>query len=604
MNISFDDYMKKLVSCYKGKAIGGTLGMPFEGYTNTNSIEFYKALPDKMHGNDDLDLQVVWLETLLQNGFPINGYHLSAAWRHLNFGPDEYGVALHNFKNKIFAPLSGVYGNKFGSGMGGAIRSEIWAALAPGDPALAVSFAKIDASADHYGSGISGSVFLTAVESAAYTEDDTERLIETGLSFVNKDIRFSSAIRDTVKWWHDTGDLFTVRKKILENYGADNWSDVTINVSFIVLAWLAGGGDFGKTVCSAVNCGYDADCTAASVGSILGILNPDGIEKKWSDPIGDKLVLSRQILGVRTSETMIGLCEKTAAAAVKCGEFYNSYARLTGVPQHIAEKTAEIPVWTDPSLAEMLFARSQRDSLLSILPLGIILTYPEVPSLAMGEEKEFSARILNPSRASARTHLKLSVPECFELSGDEFSFELPPLSEHEIHFKIKSNTDYKSAFDFLHFLFDINGMRYEAEAGIISAYPWTEKDSCDDISSLESARYSPAESFIKPISHGAKELAIEVRPAMPMTAAITCQGTRPLKLWFNGEKILEYNAEVYVPGLHRGQSVLANLKPCWNRIVLQAEDGNDGEIFFAIGNPVDWIWLNTLEWRKPREEQN
>ena len=100
-------------------------------------------------------------------------------------------------------------------------------------------------------------------------------------------IRFSSAIRDTVKWWHDTGDLFTVRKKILENYGADNWSDVTINVSFIVLAWLAGGGDFGKTVCSAVNCGYDADCTAASVGSILGILNPDGIEKRWSDPIGD-----------------------------------------------------------------------------------------------------------------------------------------------------------------------------------------------------------------------------------------------------------------------------------------------------------------------------
>ena len=123
----------------------------------------------------------------------------------------------------------------------------------------------------------------------------------------------------------------------------------------------------------------------------------------------------------------------------------------------------------------MLFARSQRDSLLSILPLGIILTYPEVPSLAMGEEKEFSARILNPSRTSAMTHLKLSVPECFELSGDEFSFELPPLSEHEIHFKIKSNTDYKSAFDFLHFLFDINGMRYEAEAGIISAYPMDRK---------------------------------------------------------------------------------------------------------------------------------
>ena len=66
MNISFDDYMKKLVSCYKGKAIGGTLGMPFEGYTNTNSIEFYKTLPDKMRGNDDLDLRFEAVDLLEQ----------------------------------------------------------------------------------------------------------------------------------------------------------------------------------------------------------------------------------------------------------------------------------------------------------------------------------------------------------------------------------------------------------------------------------------------------------------------------------------------------------------------------------------------------------
>lgn len=123
----------------------------------------------------------------------------------------------------------------------------------------------------------------------------------------------------------------------------------------------------------------------------------------------------------------------------------------------------------------------------------------------------------------------------------------PPLSEHEIHFKIKSNTDYKSAFDFLHFLFDINGMRYEAEAGIISAYPWTEKDGCDDISSLESARYSPAESFIKPISQRSKGACNRGSPAMPMTAAITCQGTKTAELWFNGEKILEYKCRGICP---------------------------------------------------------
>lgn len=606
LNITFDSYIKKLISCYKGKAVGGTLGMPYEGNTETNNIKFYDPMPEEMHGNDDLDLQVISLEALLENGLPVNCCHLARAWRHLNFGPDEYGVALHNLQNRIFAPLSGTYENKFHNGMGGAIRSELWAALAPGNPALAVSFAKTDASIDHCGSGISGSVFLTAVESAAYTEKETERLIETGLSFVKNDARFYSAIRDTVKWWRDTGDLFETREKILTYYKSDNWSDVTVNVCFIVLAWLAGNGDFGKTICNAVNCGYDADCTAASVGSIMGIINPDCIDEKWSEPIGDKLILSRQILGMRTSENMTQLCDKIAALAVKCGEFYNSAVGITKVPGHISAMSAEIPEWAEPSFADILSCKSGRESLICVSPLCIKLVYPEIPSLAKGEKKEFSAKISNPSNIPVRAALRLSVPEYFELEGNEFFFELPVGGSKEIRFKIKCNTDYKAAFDNIRLLIDINGMQYEEKAGIICAYPWVEKEcgsTCGDISSLENACYSPAAGFIKPITHGAKLMAIEVRPAMPIRAAFTCQGTRPLKLWFNGEKILEYNAKVYVPGLHRGQSVLADLKPEWNRIVLQLEDGADGEVFLAIGNPVDWIWLNTLEWRRIKENE-
>lgn len=605
MIIAFNDYMKKLISCYKGKAIGGTLGMPFEGDTETNNVKFYDPLPEAMQGNDDLDLQVVWLETLLKNGFPINRFHLAKSWRHLKFGPDEYGVTLHNLRNKVFAPLSGTYGNKFGSGMGGAIRSELWAALAPGDPALATFLARTDSSVDHYGSGISGSVFLAAVESAAYNEQSTEKLIETGLSFVEDDLWFSSAIKDTVKWWNETGDLFGTREKIIGNYGVDNWSDVTVNVCFIVLAWLAGNGDFGETICCAVNCGYDADCTAASVGAILGILKPDGIENRWSAPIGDKLVLSRQILGLRTSENMAQLCDKIAAVAVKCCAFYNSEIKLTGVPKNIIEMSAAIPEWTGAGVAEKLACRSGRESLFSVTPIGVKLIYPEIPALAKGEEKEFAAQIFNPTDIDMQVKLKLSVPQCFALYHDEFLFHLPTLEMQEIHFKIKSFTDYKAAFDCIHFSFEINGMRYETEAGIICAYPWIEKEcgkTCVDISSLENSSYSPAPGFIKSVTAGAKLLAIEVRPAMKINAAFTCQGTRPLNLWLNGKKILEYSAKVYVPGLHRGQSVLADLKPDWNRIVLQVEDGAEGEVFFAIGNPVDWIWLNTLEWRKIEEE--
>ena len=42
--------------------------------------------------------------------------------------------------------------------------------------------------------------------------------------------------------------------------------------------------------CVAVNCGEDTDCTAATAGSLFGIMNGiDAIDQKWIDPIGNKI---------------------------------------------------------------------------------------------------------------------------------------------------------------------------------------------------------------------------------------------------------------------------------------------------------------------------
>lgn len=605
MNIPYNAYIKKLSACYLGKAIGGTLGMPFEGKPDTNTIEYYTPIPKEMCGNDDLDLQVVWLETLLKTGFPVNRYHLSQAWRHLNFGPDEYCIALHNLRNQIYAPLSGAYGNKFNNGMGAAIRSELWAAIAPGEPRLAVALAREDACVDHCGSGISACVFLTAIESAAYTEHNTEKLIETGLSFISSDVRFTTAIRDTVAWWKESGQLFDVREKILKKYACDNWTDVTINVSLIILAWLAGEGNFGKSICCAANCGYDADCTAATLGALLGILNPNGIEKKWFEPIGNKLVISPQILGIRTSETMMGLCEKICAVSKRCSDYYRPETHVSDIPINICRKADQIPIWTaDPAILQT-GDTPMRESLFSVTPVAVRLIYPEHIALEKNKKQHFTAVISNPSDTRMEISLKLRLPECFIISEKAFCFHVDPLKSHSISFDIESLVSYKTAFDSLDFCFLINGIAYTVSAGIVCAYPWVLKEGCGDTSTypdntaLQGAVYSPAYSLIKTVNAGSKSLAIDVRPAMPQQVAFTCQGTRRLKLWVNGDKIFEYNAGAYVPSLHRGSSVLARLNNTWNRIVIQLEDGPSGEVFLAIGNPVDWIWLNTVEWRQP-----
>jgi hypothetical protein len=128
-----------------------------------------------------------------------------------------------------------------------------------------------------------------------------EKMIEKAISYIPEDAKMGRAFRDAVKWYNETKDPVEVRSRILENYSSENWTDVTINVSFILTALLHSKGDFDTAICTATNLGHDADCTAATVGSIVGILNPEGISEKWTAPIGDELVLSYNMINVTES---------------------------------------------------------------------------------------------------------------------------------------------------------------------------------------------------------------------------------------------------------------------------------------------------------------
>ncbi len=69
------------------------------------------------------------------------------------------------------------------------------------------------------------------------------------------------------------------------------WFQAPANLAFVIIGWMYGEGDFGKSICTAVNCGDDTDCTGATLGSIFGIiLGKDGIPKEWIEPIGERII--------------------------------------------------------------------------------------------------------------------------------------------------------------------------------------------------------------------------------------------------------------------------------------------------------------------------
>lgn len=301
-----ETYRKKVLGTWLGKTVGGTLGAPWEGSTGPHTLTFYNPVPTGMMPNDDLDLQVVWACRLASdwNGV-VSLSNFADAWlQNIEFPCDEYGVVLRNLKRGIPPPFTGQIDNWFTDGLGGAIRSEIWAVLAPGDPHKAAAFAGLDASLDHAGNGIWAEQFLAALESAAFIENDIHTLIETGLSVIPVNSEIARSIRDTMSWCDEALPFLEIRRRILAHHGNANFTDVKMNLAFETAALLLGKGDFAASICTAVNFGQDADCTGATVGAILGLIAPDRIPETWLAPIGRSLVLNEGINGIKPPPTL------------------------------------------------------------------------------------------------------------------------------------------------------------------------------------------------------------------------------------------------------------------------------------------------------------
>jgi ADP-ribosylglycohydrolase len=308
------DYSERVLACWLGKAVGGTLGQAFEGQTGPHHVDFYDPVPTGMIPNDDLDLQVLWAVVLdRMDQVVVDRRVLGRAWwDHVQFPWGEYGVARRNMALGLEPPLTGSFDNWFTQGMGGAIRSEIWACLAPGDPVLAAAYAVEDACIDHDGEGIWAEVFLAAMQSAAFVETDTDALFDIALAQLPSASRLRHAVIDTRQWWRAHEDWRTVRSLILEHYGHEDFTNAVMNVPLSMLGFLnagGAGGDFTTAICTAVNCGMDSDCTGATVGALMGIIDPEGIPSKWLAPIGRDVVLNDGIVGIEHPLTIDALTQ-------------------------------------------------------------------------------------------------------------------------------------------------------------------------------------------------------------------------------------------------------------------------------------------------------
>ena len=63
-----DRLRDKIYACWVGKNMGGTLGAPYEGKPHMNDVQGFVTKPGEVLPNDDLDLQLVWLKAMEEQG--------------------------------------------------------------------------------------------------------------------------------------------------------------------------------------------------------------------------------------------------------------------------------------------------------------------------------------------------------------------------------------------------------------------------------------------------------------------------------------------------------------------------------------------------------
>jgi len=315
MPLARDVYRSKVLGCWLGKNIGGTLGAPFEWRRQVNDVSYYtQDLGGEPLPNDDLDIQLLWLVALEEQGIQISSHVLADYWC-LYVTPHwcEYGTAKINMRQGLLPPLSGTLHNEYRHSCGAFIRSEVWACICPGMPDLAARYAVEDAMLDHgKGEGTYAEVFVAAMEAAAFVVADLRELIQIGLSYVPDDCGVAQAVRSVVECSEAGRTWLEARNIILERHrGGAFWHipelvseedrvkgfadgivgyDAPSNIGMTILGLLYGGDDFGNMVCTTVNCGEDTDCTAATAGSIYGLIHgAEAIPGRWVEPIGRRI---------------------------------------------------------------------------------------------------------------------------------------------------------------------------------------------------------------------------------------------------------------------------------------------------------------------------
>lgn len=251
---------------------------------------------DSMPVDDDTNYVVLAQKIIDDYGRDFTSYDVANAWMKYQ-GKDAYctaeRVAYCNFIKGFAPPESAVYQNPYREWIGAQIRGDYFGYINPANPELAAEMAWRDASISHVKNGIYGEMFVSAMLAVAAATNDIEKIILGGLAEIPSTSRLYDEVMNVVTAYKSgvsQSECFNMIHSKYDEYTDYGWCHTISNAMIVAASLLYGDGDYGKSVCMAVETGFDTDCNGATVGSVLGMANGiKSIPECWRKPINDTL---------------------------------------------------------------------------------------------------------------------------------------------------------------------------------------------------------------------------------------------------------------------------------------------------------------------------
>ncbi len=306
-----------IVGCLLGTAVGDALGLPYEGVSRQRSLRLLGP-PDRHRFffgrgmiSDDTEHSCMVAQSMVEAGRDVDLFAARFATRlrwWILVLPAGVGKATARSCLKLWLGAKPENAGVFSAGNGPSMRAAIFGATID-DIDLMLKFVLASSRLTHTDPKAACGAIVVALAARYSRMSDkisaNDWLTQVVESIGEEGAELSDLLRKVVESHEDGQSSVEFAESLGLAKGVTGYTYHTVPIA--IHAWLSHPRDYRAAVTSVIQCGGDADTTAAIVGGIVGAgVGRDGIPETWIEGIRDwpRSVTWIEVLAERLAESL------------------------------------------------------------------------------------------------------------------------------------------------------------------------------------------------------------------------------------------------------------------------------------------------------------